>query len=445
MRAQGLCNGKIVSQVVIQRSARTIMDKAHAPRWSRAVLQPLLVGVPTRESAIRPFLQLADGEPCTEQRRAESERLLRLQPYLADATVTAVEESDGRVRIEIETIDDLRPIIGLGLHGARPTNAEIGNSNIAGTGHLAAVSWRDGRAFRDGFGFRYADYHLLGRPAVANLALVRQPLGSFVLASLARPFYTDLQHSAAYVGYLRDDGYVRFLRPRADALSLGTVRERADMGAAFRLGIYGSTKVLLGALASFERRTTSTRPVIISDSGFVSIMDSTLRNRYRTTDATRLGIVTGVRALTFVKVQGFDALEGFQDIGRGMQLATTVGSTVRGTQKGPFVTSDFYAGVGDVQSFVGLRTQIESRRNDGGWSNVVGSGRIAWYSRPNDRQTRLWSLNTSARGVKTCRMSSRLMIHKVVFAATMVRISPAGNCSYYVRSDGACCPVCRRI
>jgi len=209
---------------------------------------------------------------------------------------------------------------------------------------------------------------------------------------LARPFYTDLQHSAAYVGYLRDDGYVRFLRPRAEALSLSTVRERADMGAAFRLGIYGSTKVLLGALASFERRTTATRPVIISDSGFVATTDTTLRNRYRTTDATRLGIVTGVRALTFVKVQGFDALEGYQDIGRGMQLATTVGSTVSDTQKGPFVTGDIYAGAGGVQSFVGLRTQIESRRNDGRWSNLVWSGRLAWYSRPNDRQTRLWSL-----------------------------------------------------
>ena len=134
------CDGKTVSTVVIRRSERTIMDKARAPAWSRAILQPLLLGTPTRESAIRPFLQLKDGGPCTELRRAESERLLRLQPYLADATVQVVDEADGHVRVEVETIDDLRPIIGLGLKGARPTNAELGNNNVDGSGQLVAAS-----------------------------------------------------------------------------------------------------------------------------------------------------------------------------------------------------------------------------------------------------------------------------------------------------------------
>jgi hypothetical protein len=45
-----------------------------------------------------------------------------------------------------------------------------------------------------------------------------------------------------------------------------------------------------------------------------------------------------------------------------------------------------------MQSFLGMRTQVETRRTNARWANVVGSGRMAWYSRPNDRQTRLWSL-----------------------------------------------------
>ena len=154
LSAQTPCDGKTVSYVVIQRSERTIMDKARAPGWSRALLQPLLLGEPTRNSAIRPFLQLAEGKECSERRRAESERLLRLQPYIADATVRTFDEPDGRVRVEVETVDDLRPIIGLGVRGSTVSNVELGNSNIAGSGHLAAISWRDGRAFRDGYGVR---------------------------------------------------------------------------------------------------------------------------------------------------------------------------------------------------------------------------------------------------------------------------------------------------
>ncbi|WP_434479333.1 hypothetical protein [Gemmatimonas sp.] len=183
--AQAACDGKTVSLVEILRSSRTIVDKMRAPGWSRPMLQPLLVGVPTRESAIRPFLQLRVGQPCSEIRRAESERLLRLQPYLADATVRVVDESDGSVRVEIETIDDQRPIIGVGLRESSLSYLELGNSNIAGTGHLAAIGWRDGRAFRDGFGARYADYHVLGRPVRANAAYARFPLGSSALASLS--------------------------------------------------------------------------------------------------------------------------------------------------------------------------------------------------------------------------------------------------------------------
>ena len=390
--AQTLCDGKKVSAVMIQRSERTIMDKARAPGWSRALLQPLLLGATTRNSAIRPFLQLVEGGDCSERRRSESERVLRLQPYIADATVRTVDEPDGRVRVEVETVDDLRPILGLGLRGTKVSNAELGNSSVAGTGHLVAVNWRDGRVFRDGFGLRYTDYHFLGRPARANLVVQRQPLGTFLLASLARPFFTDLQHSAAFAGFVRDDGYVGFVRPEGDALSLSAVRERADVGGAFRLGLGGSTRVLLGALASFERRRAAAKPVIITDSGFVQTTDLTLVDRYKTTDATQVGLVTGVRAISFVKAKGFDALEGIQDVGRGIQLATTVGTSVRGSQREPFLTGDMYVGAGTAKAFVGLRTQVESRRRDGQLRNMVGSGRLALYLRPSPRVTQLLSV-----------------------------------------------------
>ena len=49
----------------------------------------------TKESVIRRYLALQLGDRCTEVRRAESERILRAQPFLADATVLAYDDGQG--------------------------------------------------------------------------------------------------------------------------------------------------------------------------------------------------------------------------------------------------------------------------------------------------------------------------------------------------------------
>lgn len=386
------CDGHVVSHVEFRRASRTIMDKQRAPGWARAVLQPLLLGAPTRAEAINPYLQLHDGDKCTERRRAESERLLRALPYIADATVRVFDEADGRVRIEVETIDDIRPIIGLGLRDSKPSNLELGSSNIGGAGYLAAVRWRDGRAFRDGFGVRMADYRLLNGPNVAQLSMERTPLGSFSLISVGRPFFSDLQHAAGYAGYFKDDGYATFVRPIGDPLSVRASRERTDAGLSLRVTPIGATTFLLGALVSAEQRNAGSDAVIIRDTGLVDTTSAVLKGRYLAQRSTRAAAVIGVRSLQFAKVRAFDGLEGVQDVGRGLQLSTSIGKGVSGADRRTFVTADLYAGVGNAASFLGLRTLMEVRQNPGGWGDGVASGRLAWYRHPSPRQTGLLSL-----------------------------------------------------
>jgi len=385
------CDGLTISRIDIRQSARTVMDKQRAPKWSRAVLRPLLVGVPTRPSAIRPFLQLEEGGPCTEQRRFESERLLRLQPYLADAIIRVFDEADGRVRLEVETIDDIRPIISVALDGATPDDIELGNSNINGSGHLAALRWNNGGAYRDGFGLRYADYHVFGSPNLAIVDLARTPLGGTTRVSLGRPFFTDLQKAAGYVGYVKDDSYQSFLRSEGDAFSIRAARERADAGVAFRLNTGGRVRYLVGALTSVERRSAGDAIVIISDSGLIDTTDVALEGRFQAQKSVRAGLVLGLRALSFIKVTAFDGLEGAQDVGRGLQLSTTIGKGVNGDDRRTFASTDFYTGVGTARSFIGMRVQAEVRQNPSGWGSGVMSGRVAWYSRPSPRQTRIIS------------------------------------------------------
>src|SRR5688572_29691823 len=121
--------------------------------------------VTTRPGIIRRYILLDENQPCTELRRSESERLLRAQPFLADAQVTAVPDGDG-VRIEVETIDELSIIVGGGIQGQAPmVNAvRLGEGNLMGEGIFVSGEWRDGGAYRDEISGRIVDYQLFGRP-----------------------------------------------------------------------------------------------------------------------------------------------------------------------------------------------------------------------------------------------------------------------------------------
>ena len=145
---------------------------------------------------------------------------------------------------------------------------------------------------------------------------------------MGRPFYTDLQTAAGYIGYVKEDGYLSFLREEGDALSIKSARERADAGVAFRLNTIGKTRFLIGALTSIERRSAGDAIVIISDTGLIDTTDTALEGRFQAQKSIRAGLVVGLRALSFIKATNFDGLEGAQDIGRGLQLSTVVGKGI---------------------------------------------------------------------------------------------------------------------
>lgn len=98
------------------------------------------------------------------------------------------------------------------------------------------------------------------------------------------------------MGYLRDDGYQNFVRPSGDAVSIAIVRERTDVGAMRRFRAIGSARELPDALGNVEKCSTTNRPIIITDSGFTNSTDGTIKNRYTASDATRVGVVAGIRA-----------------------------------------------------------------------------------------------------------------------------------------------------
>lgn len=387
------CNGEIVSAVTVDRQEPVMVERSAG--WARPFLRFALAGAPTRETAVAPFLLVRSGRPCTEELLAESERVLRAQPYLADARARVVPDTAGTVRVEVATVDDIRTIVGFGAKGASPTRLKLGSGNVAGYGMAADAEWRQGFAFRDGWGARFADYHVFGRPYLFEGELERAPLGEVASASFARPLYAQSQRVAWSATIAQVGRYQTFVRGEdEDALSLDVDRRRWQMNAVYRIG-GGSLGLFAGAQLAGDRTTPADRGVIITDTGFVADADTLLRNRYDVTRRTLVATILGARALSFFKAQGFDALEGAQDVANGVQVSTTFGRGMRSGPDGWFLGSEVYAGAGTPRSFVGLQANVETERVEGQWNDMVAAGRLAWYSRPSARRTRVASFEYS--------------------------------------------------
>ncbi len=386
------CDGQVITGIDIVREEPRLIGRS-APGWSRPVLRTLLRHTLTKESAVEPFLMVEEGGECSDFRLAESARVLRAQPYFADATVTQVSDPAGGVRVQVETVDEIPLIIGLGIRDGSISKLEYGSSNVRGEGIHAAVSWRDGFAYRDGFGLRLRQYHLLGQPIRVGGHFERAPHGSDVAADMSRPFYTRFQHVGWHVGARDASGYTAFIRPDAPRISLRSERTRGDAGAVFRLG--GTSALLFaGPFITHQRFRPAAEGVVVADTGLATDPDTVLDDRYESRESTRFAGVLGARWLSHVEVLGFDALAGPQDVARGVQTTVALGRSLD-DGGGTVAAGYLFAGAGGARRFVGLSVLSEGQQQDGRWGDAVVSGRLALYDKPSLKRTLIVSAEYS--------------------------------------------------
>lgn len=388
------CDGRIVSEIVVTPRDPSFLSFPRALRpFARAVG---LHHTTSKPDVIGSFVLLEVGEDCTDEKRAETERILRLQPFLADATVRAVVDSGGHARVEIETVDEIPTVFGLRVEDMLPSAVRFGNANVGGQGlHLAGRLER-GFAYRTGVGVAGTAYQLFGRPYRLSSTVDRTPLGSTLALALGHPFFTDLQRTAWYAGFTDVNRYRSFVRPEGAGLSLEIERRIWNIGAVRRLGL-GRRIAFVGGLLTAETVNPARVPVVVSDSGLVVDTTGGLGAPSASYANLRLNAVVGVRALSFLPVRGFDALSGVQDVAIGLQVGAAMGwgtSRFGDHDRDLIVAADLYAGRGSATSFAGLQAEGEARNEPGSgrWDSMVGAGRLAWYLRPSDVHLLIGSL-----------------------------------------------------
>lgn len=399
LSAQGLvraraCFGELVTSITFSQRPPAFGGRlAEADRiWQE------VTGLPhhtTRSNLIRSYLPVRVGDRCTEFVRHEAERVIRGQPFIADAVVRPIPDGVGRVRLEVDTVDELPLTFSGSLGHGTVSSLGVGNANYDGTGLTASVSFERGFEYRDGLGFEVTQFGLLDRPWTATARARRAPTGESWGLEFAKPLLTDLQATSFHTGVNSATDYYGLTRPVGDAIALFVRRSAYDAGIVWRLGTPGGTVGLLGALLMGEdSRVDRDNFVALSDSGVVPVAPMPqLLTGIAPFTVTRLTAVAGYRRLTYKTVKNFDALRAQQDVASGSQLIVIGGPSLRASsgESDYFGVADFYAANGGPGSFVEARVVGEARlaKVDRAMKGIVGSLDIAWYSRPDSVRTRL--------------------------------------------------------
>lgn len=438
------CAGQPISGIIVITQPPFTDRLPTRLEWVRRTVRRTHVN--TQDDVVRRFLLMKVGDACNQIRRAESERILRAQPFLVEARIRVYDDEAGGVRLEVETRDDFSLVFEPMLQSKSPPvrGMRFGDSNLGGSATLAAINWRDGQAYNDRLGVELENYAFGSARNESRLFAQRNRLGQEMRLEVVRPYYTDLQRYAwiGSLGGTREP--MEFRRGDLPRNALTVRREFANLGAVARVGPVGRLR-LIGASLTREVQRTDAQSLLLTREGVRADTTGAVVPTFPLQRVVRANALLGVRAIRFVQVQGFDALNGAQDVRVGMQLGLVAGRSIvvrEARDRDHFVAANLYGGYGGARSFVGLQAITEARydRDAKAWDNFVTSGRLAWYFRPAVRQTTVveseWSAGRDMRvpfqlsladregGIMGHRASGQAGARRLVFRAEQRLVVP---------------------
>ena len=348
--------------------------------------------VDTRTRVIREFVQMKEGEICTEIKRRETERVLRAQWFIQDARVLVYPDKDG-VQLIVTTVDEVAVIASAATRGATLRAASFGSANLMGRGLLIEAGWRDNGGLRDGRSLRMRSAITFGRPIQTSLTWNRYGLGNRADLEMRYPFFTDLQRYGFRAIIGKDDDYVRFLRDSGDLPFQRVSRTFGSIGGVARIGHPGFL-LLAGPSLSYDDENIG-QSVVVTDSGAFPFGSPLPVLPARPQTATRINLLIGGRAMRFLPVEGFDAITGVQDLRIGVQFGGQFGRPLKlgGISTADyFASGDIYGGWGTPKLFLGTEWIFSGRKSQARWDGRLISGRSAIYFKPAKKTTSIMSM-----------------------------------------------------
>ena len=163
--------------------------------------------IETHKDVIRRQLLFQPGDPFSSHDLVETERILRGNHYIHDATIKPISVEDGVVDVAVETTDvwTLTPRVSASRAGGE-NSAGIGlrELNLLGTGVEVEAMYRS-NVDRDSTIFRIADHHIGDHWYSFEGAFASSSDGHTTLVDLEKPFYSLDSKSAHGISYLDND------------------------------------------------------------------------------------------------------------------------------------------------------------------------------------------------------------------------------------------------
>ncbi len=388
------CSGQRVSNVSV--TTRPPFHGKTGKWWEIPVRVASRLHSTTRPAVVRRFLLLQAGDRCLERLRVESERVLRSQPFIADARVNIVDDGEGGVIVAVETIDEFTPIINGRSSGAQITGLTLGDGNVLGTGRRVSAEWRK-NDLRDTYAIHATDYQFAGQPWIVDVAAVRGNAAEHELfADVYRPFYVDDQRFA-WRARVSDGKHLFGLLRGADVpdAQFDFQRKFLDVGGVARVGVPGRLS-LFGLSFSREVDNPGLPPVIDP------LVDyNALLAQFQPRNNARINALWGVRNIYYRKAERLDALNAKQDVRYGFQFGSIFGRSigVLGTTDDDIIVgSDIYLGIGRNSTFLRLQGRGEGRQNYDAdrWDGILVSASGSLYQRLTYHHTAVLSADFGA-------------------------------------------------
>jgi len=176
--------------------------------------------IKTHGEVVESRLLLHEGDPFSERKARESERLLRDARYLYDPTVCVRDFQAGQVSLEVDARDvwTLSPSVHFGHAGGKSRGGfAVEDLNLLGRGVELGLGQTYG-VDRDSTFLRFHDANLLGSWVRGGVSLLSSSDGHTVDLRLDQPFYSLDARRAASANYL-DDVYIGSLYDQGEVIN----------------------------------------------------------------------------------------------------------------------------------------------------------------------------------------------------------------------------------
>src|ERR1700732_3038328 len=176
----------------IDLDVRNIFDESDAREKNALFRLANHLHIRTKQATIRAQLLFASGDKYLARKLAETERALRLLPYVYDARIVPTHYADGKVDVKVITKDvwTLSPGISFGRSGGtNDTKFNLQDTNFLGWGKTLQVS-RGSTVDRTSNTVAWTDPNVLGSRWTSALTYSGSSDGSQRSVVVAQPFYS---------------------------------------------------------------------------------------------------------------------------------------------------------------------------------------------------------------------------------------------------------------